>query len=173
MKSFKDIISKVETKQRYFTDKVAENGKKLEERVNSYLKSMGIPHEWNKTRGIDFIIAGNIHLDCVAQEVSGSIGDKLPTKCFKYIKKYKLKDIFILHPNCPITKTVAEHLEFLESNLKCRIHILDWADFTYLMNGGKYETRKPYNHVRDNVSVRNNPTNNMAMNKFLDFKDKK
>jgi hypothetical protein len=168
-KTFKELIEDIEIPKPYFTDKVRENGDNLEQRVSDYLNAMKIPNEWNPSKGIDFIINGHIHLDCVAQSKSGSIGDKLPTKCFKYIKRYNLNDIYILHPYSPITKTVAAHLELLENVMDSNIHILDWADFTYLMNGGKFETRKAYNHVRDNVSVKNNPTNNIAMNKFFKF----
>jgi hypothetical protein len=154
----------------YFTDQVRKRGLELEDRVDSYLKSMHIQYKRNRQNGIDFVIEGHMYMDCVAQGVAGSIGDKLPTKCFKYIKRYSLKQIYILHPYCPISQTVAEHLEHLEKTLDCVIHILDWADFTYLMNGGKFEKRKAYNPVRDNVSVINSKTNTIKLNKFFKFK---
>jgi hypothetical protein len=154
----------------YFAKNVHIRGKELEERAESYLLSMHIPFRRNKNNGIDFVINGYMHLDCVAQGQSGSIGDKLPHKAFKYIQKYNLKDIYILHPNSPITKTVGEHLVFLEKQFNTKIHILDWNDFTYLMNGGKFDTRKPYAYVKDSTKAKNTPANNISINKFFKFK---
>jgi len=47
------------------------------------------------------------------------IGDKLPHKCWKYIKQYNLKDIYILHPYSPIHRQVGEHLEDLVKTIQC------------------------------------------------------
>lgn len=148
-------------------------GKELEDRTEKYLSSQHIPFKRNKHSGIDFIINGYLHMDCVAQGQSGSIGDKLPHKVYKYVKKYKLKDIYILHPNSPITETVGEHLIHLENSLNTKIHILDWKDFTYLMDGGKFDTRKPYRYVKDGASIKNTPSNNPLINKFYEFKKPK
>ena len=160
--------------QSYFTDAVRKRGIALEDRTEDYLRSMHIQYKRQKQNGIDFIIEGNVYLDCVAQGTSGSISDKLPTKCFKYIRKYSLKEIYILHPYSPITKDVAAHLEHLENTLNCIIHIIDWADFTYLMNGGRFEKRKPYNHVKNSVRVgmKNAVVKNITLNKFYDFNNK-
>lgn len=155
----------------HFAKNVHKRGKELEERVETFLLSMHIPFQRNKNNGIDFVINGHIHLDCVAQGQSGSIGDKLPHKTFKYIKKYNLKDIYILHPNSPITKTVGEHLIFLEESLNAKIHIIDWNDFTYLMNGGRFHNRKPYTYVKDSVKAKNTPPNNISLHKFFKFKN--
>jgi hypothetical protein len=153
-----------------FTKNVHGNGLALEKRVISYLDSQNIPYKYNKTNGIDFVISGGFHMDCIAQQVSGSIGDKLPHKCFKYIQKYKLngKDIYILQPYHPILKSVGEHLELLEKFYQCNIHILSWYDFTYLMNGGIFETRQPYSYVKKN-NVPSFAPNNININKFFKF----
>ena len=153
-----------------FTDQVHERGNALEERVENYLKSMGINYIRNKNNGIDFIVNGGFHMDCIAQGVSGSIGDKLPHKCWKYIKKYELNDIYILHPYSPIKRDVGQHLEDIENQYSCNIHILDWKDFTYLMNGGKFDKRKPYVYSRDGRGVSNFAPINSKLNQFLDFK---
>jgi hypothetical protein len=153
----------------YFAKNVHKRGKDLEERVEKFLLSMHTPFQRNKTKGIDFIINGHVHLDCVAQGQSGSIGDKIPHKAFKYIRKYNLKNIYILHPYSPITKTVGEHLTFLEEQFNAKIHILDWADFTYLMNGGTLDIRKPYNYVSDSAKIKNTPPNNISLHKFFNF----
>ena len=152
-----------------FTDKVHKRGKQLETDVVHYLSSMHIPYKYNSHNGIDFIIEGYLHMDCIAQGGSGSIGDKLPTKCFKYIRKYKLHggDIFILHPYSPID--VGEHLELLETTFECNIHILSWNDFTYLMNGGEFKQRKTYNYSRTNKKVTNTAPLNSYINKFLNY----
>lgn len=151
-----------------FTEKVHERGMALEERVEKYLVSMGIVYK-RFSSGIDFIINGGFHMDCIAQGVSGSIGDKLPHKCWKYIKKYNLKDIYILQPYSPIHRSVGEHLEDMEQHLNCQIHILDWNDFTYLMNGGKFEKRKPYVYSKDSRGVSNHAPTNAKLNEFFTF----
>ena len=68
------ITKGVTTKIVKFTDQVRERGVELEERVEKYLQSMGLTYKRFKNNGIDFIIGGFIHLDCIAQGVSGSIG---------------------------------------------------------------------------------------------------
>ena len=165
------FMGKVNTHQ-YFTDAVFENGQALEERASNYLSSMGIRYKQSPkgpNAGIDFIIDGQIYMDCVAQKESGSIGDKLPTKIFKYVKKYKLKEIYILHPYSPITKTVAEFLEFLEIHLNVTIHILDWNDFIYVANGGRFTVRKPYHFTKDSGKVSNHTTTTEAIHKHFKF----
>lgn len=152
-----------------FTDKVHQRGKDLEKRVQKYLESMGIVYKHKPNNGIDFIINGGFHMDCIAQGVSGSIGDKLPHKCWKYIRKYKLDDIYILHPYAPIERQVGEHLEELELHYNCKIHILDWNDFTYLMNGGKFTFRKPYTYSRDGKGVSNLAPINSKLLQFFNF----
>ena len=155
-----------ETSITKFTTKVRESGQALENRVKNYLNSNYIPYKYS-SRAIDFVINGDIYLDCVGQQVAGSISDKLPTKCFKYITRYNLKDMYILHHNCPITKIVADHLSLLENVLNCRIHILDWNDFVYLTNGGVFETRKAYTFVREGSKARNNKVNTATLSKFF------
>ena len=152
-----------------FTKQVHERGTALETRVVNYLTSMNIPFKYNKNNGIDFIINGGFYMDCIAQRVSGSIGDKLPHKCWKYIRKYSLMDdsIYILHPYSPIKREVGEHLEFIESQYNVKIHILDWNDFTYLMNGGIFQERRPYQYSRDSRGVANHAPNNSTLNKFF------
>ena len=162
-------MAKLTKPKDYFATTVHTRGRELEERVEKYLNTQRIRFQRNVSNGIDFIIDGHIHLDCVAQGQSGSIGDKLPHKAFKYIQKYKLKDIYILHPYSPITKTVGDHLIFLEQQFDTKIHILDWKDFTYLMDGGNFTNRKPYTHVRNSAQIKNNPTNNIMVNKWLKF----
>jgi len=152
----------------YFTNAVYQNGQDLEDRVSNYLISI---HKQFKRSpkgpkaGIDFIIGGNIYMDCVAQAVSGSIGDKLPTKVFKYIRKYSLKEIYILNPYCPITQIVAEFLEFLEKAMNVTIHILDWNDFEYIAKGGRFEKRKAYNFSKDGIT--NHRTSSTALTQYF------
>ena len=160
----------IEIVQPYFTDEIRIRGKGLEDKAEAFLKMHYSQYKRNTHNGIDFIINGDIHLDCVAQGVSGSIGDKLPHKVWKYIKKYNLKDIYILHPYSPITTTVANHLMDLEKWMSANIHVIEWTDFEYLVKGGKFTIRKPYNHVKDSRSVKNNPTSTVTVNTFFNIK---
>ena len=155
-----------ETSITKFTTKVRESGDALEDRVKKHLDSNYIPYKYS-TKDIDFVINGDIYLDCVGQQVAGSISEKLPTKCYKYITRHNLKDIYILHPNCPITRVVADHLSLLEEVLNCKIHILNWNDFVYLTNGGMFEKRKAYTFVRESTRARNLKINNATLSKFF------
>lgn len=157
------------TKVVKFTEQVHRRGVELEDRVQKYLESQGVIFKRYKKNGIDFIINGSFHMDCIAQGIGGSIGDKLPHKCWKYIRKYGLKDIYILHPYSPIKREVGEHLEEQELLYKCNIHILDWKDFTYLMEGGTFENRKPYNYARNGRGVSNSSPTNANLFKFFSF----
>ena len=157
------------TKVVKFTEQVHQRGVGLEDRVQKYLESQGIVFKRYKRDGIDFIINGFFHIDCVATGETGSIDEKIPHKCRKYIKKYGLKDIYILHPYSPIKRDVGEHLEEQEILYKCNIHILDWKDFTYLMEGGTFDKRKPYNYSRDGRGVSNSAPTNANLLKFFSF----
>ena len=153
----------------YFAHTVYKNGMGLEIRVEQFLLSNYIVFKRNKTKGIDFIIDGKIHLDCVATSQSGSIDDKIPTKCFKYLNLYNISELYILHPYSPIEKNVAKHLEYLETTMKVTIHILDWNDFVYIANGGKFDVRKPYPIVRNNFGARSHKTASNKINQFFKF----
>ena len=50
--------------------------------------------------------------------------------------------------------------------MNVKIHILDWKDFTYLMNGGTFDNRKPYNYTKRS-GIKLNPPSNMNINKFF------
>tara|TARA_Y100000389_G_C17350532_1_gene458185 strand:- start:42 stop:554 length:513 start_codon:yes stop_codon:yes gene_type:complete len=147
---------------------VHESGKALERRVAKYLDSMNIPYKRNSS-GIDFIINGDIHVECKAQSQNGTISEKLPTCAHKYIKKYNLQggDIYILHPYSSIDRVVGDHFETLEKVFDTKIHIIDWKDFTYLMNGGKFEPRKPYYYGK--VGVQLTAPSNFLQNKFFNW----
>ena len=53
---------------------VHESGKALERRVAKYLDSMNILYKRNSS-GIDFIINGDIHVECKAQSQNGTISE--------------------------------------------------------------------------------------------------
>lgn len=168
-----NIAGMSEVQTEYFASTVYENGRGLEKRVEQYLISNHITFQPGGNKNIDFIIDGDIYLDCVATSQSGSIDDKIPTKCFKYIKKYGLmgKEIYILHPYSPIEKHVAEHLEYLEDTMGTKIHFLNWPDFVYICNGGRFEKRKPYSIVRNGSGIKNHRPAMIKVNKFFDFKN--
>jgi sulfur relay (sulfurtransferase) DsrF/TusC family protein len=162
-------MSDVQTE--YFASTVHKNGKGLEDRAQQQLLASRIQHKRNTHSGIDFIIDGEIYMDCVATNQSGSIDDKIPTKCFKYIKKYSIKELYILHPYSPIEKNVAELLEHLEKTMDVKIHMLSWDDFTHICNGGRFEIRKPYVIVRSGKGSRNHKAATIKVNKWFDFKN--
>lgn len=155
----------------YFASTVHKNGKGLEDRAQQQLLASNIQFKRYTHSGIDFIIDGQIYMDCVSTSQSGSIDDKLPTKCFKYLKKYSINEVYILHPYSPLEKHVAEHLEFLESTMNVKIHILDWNDFVYICNGGKFEQRKPYRITKNGASVKNHKTGTHKIHQFFEFKN--
>jgi hypothetical protein len=166
-----NIGGMAEVQTEYFASTVQKNGRDLEKRAEQYLLSNNIKFQPGGNRNIDFIIDGEIHMDCVATSQSGSIDDKIPTKCFKYIKKYNLfgKEIYILHPYSPIEPHIAEHLEHLENTMDTQIHLLDWNDFLYICNGGRFEIRKPYNIVVAGKGIKNHKPSITKINKFFKF----
>jgi hypothetical protein len=165
-----NIGGKAEEQTEYFASTVQKNGKDLEERAQQQLLASAIQFKRNSRNGVDFIIDGEIYMDCVSTSQSGSIDDKMPTKCFKYIRKYSLKEFYLLHPYAPIERNVAEHLEHLEKTMDVKIHILDWNDFVYICTGGKFEQRKPYNIIGSGKGVRNHKTSTILVNKWFDYK---
>ena len=162
-----NIAGMAENQTEYFASTVHRNGKDLEKRVQNYLLSNHIKFQPGGNKNIDFIIDGHIYLDCVATSQSGSIDDKLATKCFKYLKKYGINEIYILHPYSPIEKHVAEHLEHLEKTMNSKIHMLNWADFVYICNGGRLDTRKPYNIVVAGKGIKNHKAATIKVSKFF------
>jgi len=164
-----NIAGMISGQTEYFANTVHKNGKGLEDRAEKQLLANCIQFKRNTHSGIDFIIDGNIHMDCVSTSQSGSIDDKIPTKCFKYLKKYSLNELYILHPYSPIEKNVAEHLEHLESTMNVKIHILDWNDFVYISNGGVIDVRKPYPIVKNNFGARSHKTATNKINQFFKF----
>lgn len=165
-----NIGGKAEEQTEYFANTVQQNGKGLEDRAQQQLLASAIQFKRNTHSGVDFIIDGDIHMDCVATSQSGSIDDKMPTKCFKYIRKYSLKEFYLLHPYSPIELNVAEHLEHLEKTMDVKIHILDWNDFVYICNGGRFEQRKPYSIIGSGKGVKNHKTSTILVNKWFDYK---
>jgi hypothetical protein len=161
-----NIAGMADVQTEYFAYTVHKNGKGLEDRVEQQLLANFIQYKRNKHKGIDFIIDGNIHLDCVSTSQSGSIDDKIPTKCFKYLNLYKVPELYILHPYSPIEKNVADHLEFLEESMKVKIHILDWPDFLYISNGGRFDIRKPYPMVRNNLGTTSHIASTSKLNQY-------
>ena len=165
-----NIGGRAEEQTEYFANTVQQNGKGLEDRAQQQLLASAIQFKRNRHSGVDFIIDGEIYMDCVSTSQSGSIDDKIPTKCFKYIKRYSLKEFYILHPYSPIERNVAQFLEFLEEKMNVKIHILDWNDFVYICNGGRFEQRKPYNIIGSGKGVKNHKTSTILVNKWFDYK---
>jgi len=117
-------------------------GAELERTVQDYLDEHHIQYQYSRNNGIDFIInlpdwkRGLIHMDCIATgKGGGSIGEKLIHKLMKYIRKYNLKDIFILHPNSFVNKSIQDSIKELENWKKCNIHMMGMDDFYNLIKG--------------------------------------
>ncbi len=165
-----NVAGMEESQTEYFAHTVHRNGKDLEKRAENHLLANFIQFKRNKKSGIDFIIDGDIYVDCVATCQSGSIDDKIPTKCFKYINKYGLTEIYILHPYAPIELNVAKHLEHLEKTMRVTIHLLSWDDFVYIVAGNRFEKRKPYPIVKSGAGVKNHKTGVNKVNEFFKWK---
>jgi sulfur relay (sulfurtransferase) DsrF/TusC family protein len=161
-----NIAGMTDAQTEYFASTVYKNGRGLEDKVQEELLLKAVQFKRNKHSGIDFIIDGTIHMDCVATSQSGSIDDKIPTKCFKYLRRYNVNELYILHPYAPIEKNVAEHLEFLEKSMSVKIHILDWNDFIYISNGSRFDVRKPYPVVRNNFGAKGHNTTESNINQY-------
>ena len=90
------------------------SGKKLEDTVEQYLVENHIAYQRAKAGAfeIDFIIDtdfGKVYADCTNQNVVGSVEEKLPHKIWKYYKKYKYDNVYIIKGDQKISNHVLEH----------------------------------------------------------------
>ena len=94
------------------------SGQELEERVQQYCVLNDLSYQRAKTGSfeIDFIIEtdkGTVYADCTNQNVGGSVEEKLPHKIWKYYKKYKYDNVYIIKGEQKISNHVLEHCKDL------------------------------------------------------------
>ena len=117
------------------------SGTKLEENLELFLKHNNFAYKKQKSGApeIDFIIPieGNktIYADCTNQNGPGSVYDKVPHKVWKYWKKYKYNEVYIVRGKELPTKSVKEHLKEYEEEGKFKTHILTLEEFCNFLQG--------------------------------------
>ena len=94
------------------------SGQNLEDRVEKFCVENNINYQRAK-KGffeIDFIIEtdfGKIYADCTNQMTGGSVEEKIPHKIWKYYKKYKYDNVYIIKGDHKISNHVLEHCKDL------------------------------------------------------------
>jgi len=92
------------------TNPINESGTFGEERFEEFLKKNDIPYTRNKTNGIDFIISldKKIYVDIKNQDVGGGRDLAVGGCVWKYQKKYKFKECYIVEGEYNFDKDVRE-----------------------------------------------------------------
>jgi len=122
---------------------INESGTKLEEDLESFLKSNEFPYKRQKSgaEAIDFIIPtkGNysIFADCTNQNVSGSVYDKVPHKVWKYWDKYDYDEVYIIRGKELPPKKVKKHLKWFKEKTGVETHIISLEEFCDMLMGKK------------------------------------
>lgn len=108
------------------------SGNILEDKIENFLISKGIPYERNKHNGIDFIINNELYIDAKNQNTGGSVDEKLPFTVWKYKNKYKINHMIIVHGEHNISKKV---LQCIEEMSDIKVDFYDFHYFCAMMEG--------------------------------------
>jgi hypothetical protein len=116
---------------------INESGSKLEDLVEDFLFKNNYQFIDGGSKDIDFIIETRnekIYVDCTNQNTEGSVIDKLPHKIYKYYRKHKMNNFYIirgLYKNFP--ESVFEHINFLENYFNFKVIILTYDEFIEML----------------------------------------
>ena len=125
---------------------INQSGTKLEDEVESFLKSNDFPFRKQKSGApeIDFIIPTNtnrsIFADCTNQNSTGSVYDKVPHKVWKYWKKYEYDEVYIIRGTELPPKAVKKHLQWFEKVIGVKTHIMTFEEFCDMLMDKKPES---------------------------------
>ena len=118
---------------------INESGTKLEDEVESFLKSNNFSFRKQKPGApeIDFIIPTNrnrsIFADCTNQNGTGSVYDKVPHKVWKYWEKYEYDEVYIIRGTELPPKAVKKHLQWFEKVTGVNTHIISFEEFCNIL----------------------------------------
>jgi len=116
---------------------INESGSILENLVEDFLIKNKYQFIDGGSKDIDFIIETTnerIYVDCTNQNTEGSVIDKLPHKIYKYYKKHKMNDFYIirgLYKKFP--EPVFEHIKHLENYFNLKVIILTYDEFIEML----------------------------------------
>jgi hypothetical protein len=117
---------------------INESGSILENLVENFLVKNDYQFIGGGSNDIDFIIKTTnrkIYADCTNQNAKGSIIDKLPHKIYKYYKKHKMNEFYVIrgsYKNFP--NSVFEHINFLEDYFNFKVIILTYDEFINILS---------------------------------------
>lgn len=111
--------------------KANQSGIKLEKELKTFLREKNIPfkHQKNGKHQIDFIIGEDIHADCTNQNVTGSVDEKIPHKIWKYYKKYRYKDVYIIRGKKIPSESVLSHCNEIAAYKGFKFHLMTLEEF--------------------------------------------
>ena len=116
-----------------------ESGTKLEDRVESFLKSNNFAYDKQKPGAseIDFIIPINgnrsIFADCTNQNSGGSVYEKVPHKVWKYSVKYEYDEVYIIRGTQLPPISVKDHLQWFKEEIGVDTHIVSFEEFSNIV----------------------------------------
>ena len=115
---------------------INQSGVLLEQRLKEELLNRKLPfhHQTSGKKEIDFIIGGDIYVDCTNQNVVGSVEEKLPHKVWKYWKQYGFDEVYIIRGEHMIGQSVREHLDMYKNTLNVTTHIVTLQQFLDILD---------------------------------------
>ena len=123
---------------------INESGLKLEDQLENYLKVNDLPYKRN-TNGIDFIVgSGQYYIECKNQTQGGSVNEKLPHTIWKYHQRYGMQTMYIIQPYTDGMGAIMNHINWLESILDIKVHIVSYQDMCDVLSGSEVESPSIY-----------------------------
>jgi hypothetical protein len=123
--------------------KANESGQNLEYRLMSFLCEKNIPFKQQKPGQpeIDFIVNGEIYVDCTNQNSEGSVQEKIPHKIWKYYKKYRYKNVYIIRGSKIPDNTVIEHCNDIADRYNFKWHLVSFEEFCTFITHEKIKNK--------------------------------
>ena len=120
---------------------INKSGQAGEKRLLDYLEENKFSYrqQVNAQKQIDFIINPNsknpIYIDVTNQNGQGSVGDKVPHKVWKYYKKYRYKEVYILMGNYDLRTKMPSVIEHCDEVYKFKTHFVNFREMTNILEG--------------------------------------
>jgi len=120
---------------------INESGKAGEDRLLEYLEKNKFSYRQQITskKQIDFIInpdsKNSIYIDVTNQNGSGSVGDKVPHKVWKYYKKYGYDEVYILMGKYDLRKKMPLVVQHCNEVYKFKTHFVNFKEMTNILEG--------------------------------------
>jgi len=117
------------------------SGFKLESELKKFLVEKNIPHKQQRPGKpeIDFIIGENLYVDCTNQNEEGSVDEKIPHKLWKYYKRYKYTEVYIIRGKKIPNDLVFEHCREICQKYNFKFHVMTLQEFCNFLEHKDFE----------------------------------